>query len=324
MSVVRNRVVVAVVVVLVLGGAAARAQSPDEQHRYGLRIDVPSGWHVRIARGVVEASTAPLPPEGRWVAGRLSRSLRPRDIDFVLFEDAPTPGQPFSRSIYRPGYPRPILQSEFGPPPFGGSNPGSHRFARRNFTVNGRFFDLFVEGGSRAATTAAVASLNILVASLQVSRGDFYPGHVPGAVFNPAPGWQSVGGHSVALAPETSTTTIASTVPYADALNDFPPQRTLKTLPQNGVIVFVQLIASNRDPPLVKGYAGSAVRVTGCGGFEGVPPTISVCHLAGLRNGQYVLDGYIVYGRAHPRPAMAARANAELQRLVLPNWPRWN
>jgi hypothetical protein len=324
MPVMQKRVVVALVLTLVLGGAAARAQSLDERHNYGLRIFVPSGWHVRIVRGVVEASTAPLPPEGRWVAGRLSRSLRPRDIDFVLFEDAPTPGQPFSRSIYRPGYPRPILQSEFGPPAFGGSNLGNHRFARRNFTVNGRFFDLFVEGGSRAATTAAVGSLNVLVASLQVSRGDFYSGRVPGAVFRPAPGWQSVGGHSVALAPETSTTTIASTVAYADALNDFPPQRTLKILPQNGVIVFVQLIASNRDPPLVKGGAGSAIRVMGCGGFEGVPPTISVCHLAGIRNGQYVIDGYIVYGRAHPSPAMAARANAELQRLVLPKWPEWN
>jgi hypothetical protein len=324
MPIVGKLVVVAVVPLLALGGTAATAQSPDELNGYGLRIAVPSGWHVRIARGVVEASTAPLPPEGRWVARRLSRSLRPRDIDFLLFEDAPTPGQPFSRSIYRPGYPHPILPSEFGPPPFGGSNPGNHRFARRNFTINGRFFDLFVEGGSRAATTAAIASLNTLVASLRVSRGDFYPGHVPGAVFSPAPGWRSVGGHSVALAPETSTTTIASTVPYADALNDFPPQRTLKTLPRNGIVVFVQLIASNRDPPLAKGSAGDRIRVTGCGGFEGVPPTTSVCHLSGLRNGQYVIDGFVVYGRAHPSAAMTARANAELQRLVLPTWPRWN
>jgi hypothetical protein len=287
----------------------------------GIALRPPAGWHVRISRGLVEASTAPLPPRGRWVATRLSRSIHRGDVEFVLLEDRPLPGVPFTRSVYRPGPPRPFRSSEFRGPPLGGSNPGRHGFARRNFSVAGRFFDLFVESGHASPRASAVASLNAVVASLRFDRGSPYRGDVRAASFRPAAGWSVTSSGAAPLGPETVTTTVASTVPYRDGLRDFPPHRTLARLPSDGIIVVLDLVASNRDPPIAA--AGEPVRMRACGSFEGTPPTVAVCPLAGLANRRYALDGWVVYGRRVPTAAMRARARAELARLVLPRWPVW-
>jgi hypothetical protein len=311
---------VAAVLVGLLGGGA-RAETSAAVRGFGIAVTPPAGWHVRISRGLVEASTAPLPPRGRWAAARLSRSIHRGDVELVLFEDRPTPNVPFTRSAYRRGPPLPFRTSEFRGPPLGGSNPGRHGFARRNFRVGGRFFDLFAESGHAPPRAAAVASLNTIVASLRFDRESPYRGRVRAAAFRAAAGWTVVRSGATALAPETVTTTIASTVPYRDGLRDFPPHRTLARLPSDGIVVIVDLVASNRDPPIAA--AGEPVRVRACGSFEGTPPTVAVCPLGGLANRRYAIDGWVVYGRRDPTAAMRARARAELRRLVLPRWPLW-
>jgi hypothetical protein len=301
----------------------ALAAASSANSTFGFRVVAPAGWQVRISRGTIVGSTARLPTEGRWIAHRLSRSIGRTDLEFVLFEDAAPVADSGNRGIYQWGAPKPFAARDFRPPSLGGSNPGDHRFARRNFTINGRFFDLFVESGSAAVTTAHLDSLNQLVSSLQASRGDFYPGSVPGVMFTNARGWSVLSSRRTALAPETTANAVASTIPYHDELNEFPPHRTLKVLPSDGIVILVQLTASNRDPPIGTPTDQGRPAVKRCGSFEGVPAGVAVCPLAGLRDHQYTLTGWVVYGRAHPTQQMRQRAKTELRRLLLPTWPRW-
>jgi hypothetical protein len=46
--------------------------------------------------------------------------------------------------------------------------------------------------------------------------------------------------------------------------------------------------------------------------------------LAGLRDHQYSINGWVVYGRDHPTPATRTTVRQELRHLVLPQWPRWH
>jgi hypothetical protein len=319
---VRAKAIVVVAVLALLSPAAGTLSAASDP--YGIHVVAPPGWQVRVTRGTVVASTTRLPAEGRWISRRLGRSIGDGDLDVVLYEDAPSDGQPFSTSTYRRGPPRPFRERDFGRPPLGGSNPGAHRFARRNFTVAGRFFDLFVESGRRGVSPGHLRSLDRLVRSLRVRPGDFYPGIVRPATFAAAHGWNVMSSPPTPFAPETFVTAIASTVPYRDHLNEFPPHRTLAALPRDGVIVVVQLTASNRDPPIGRTSDRGQIQVKGCGSFEGVPSGVAVCPLSGLRNRQYSISGWVVYGAPRPTRAMKQRAAEELTRLALPAWPRWS
>ena len=289
----------------------------------GIALSLPSGWHARAGRGVIEAATRPLPPLGPRVAASLSKALGLNDLGILLYEDAATSPPP---SIYRAGMPRPFTRSDFRRPPSGGSNPGDHRFARRNLRVAGRFFDLFVETGARQPTPSGLAGLNQLVRSLRVEPGDFYPGTVAPARFAASPGWHVRTSPRVALAPETWSIAIAATASYRDALDAFPPHATLARLPADGVIVYLDLLASNRDPPLAGGPPPEALpaEYLRCGSFEGVPDRYAVCPVHAVRRGEYTIDGWVVYGRARPTGAQRAGTRAELARLELPAWPRWH
>jgi hypothetical protein len=206
----QKTIALAVVAFFAANAAAVAAARPlaakEYASGYGMMIAA-DGWHIRITRGTVEASTAPLPKEGRWIARRLSRSLHRGDLGVLLFEDAPRPGVPPVRSIYRRGAPRPFTRTEFGGPPSGGTNVGRHLFARRNFTVAGRLFDLFIETGGGRPSVPRLTSLNRLVASLRLTRGDFYAGAVTPATFFETPGWVLRASSATGLAPETSTAT---------------------------------------------------------------------------------------------------------------------
>jgi len=321
------------VLAMLAGGAASVADQRDAHgasiEGYGLVAAVPAGWQVRITRGALEASTAALPPLGPWLGTALHRSLGPGDLGLVLFEDAPLPGVPFERSFYRAGAPPRFGAADFGPPPLGGSNPARHSFARRNFREAGRYFDLFAESGTARPGAEALQKLNGLVRSLRIRPGDFYPGVAASARFRSAPGWHSASSPDTPIGPETSSTSVAATVPYHEPVDVFPPVRTLARLPANGVIVYVTLVASNRDPPLVRNAARHSGRVRlripvrGCGSFEGVPTAIAVCRLHTLVPRQYTIDGWVLYGRPSPSAAQRIRAQAEVDRLILPRWPLW-
>lgn len=293
----------------------------------GLTAIVPSGWHGRILRGALVASTGRLPPANRPLGPALHHRINPGEIGVLLFEDAPLWGVPFATSAYRSGSPRLFTMRDFGPPPLGGSNRGRHSFARRNFTVAGRYFDLFAESGSSRPSRLRLSELNELVASIDVEAGDFYPGSAPPARFQRAPGWTTRHTKIIPVGPSTYSISLASTVRYRDSLNEFPPHTTLEHLPAAGIVIWLSLSADNRSPPTVpQGDAGQPIlriNPSACGLFEGAPPNVLTCRLEAWRRRQYHLFGWVILGRKHPSYAQKSRARAELARLVLPTWPPW-
>ena len=183
-------------------------------------------------------------------------------------------------------------------------------------------FSLFVTSG-RGGATGRLAELNRLVRSLRVRRGDFYPGVVaaralsrvprlahgvdsggagrrrePGAVVG---GDRAVGGRPVrpAAAQDAGAPRAARRGNRGHGL----ARRPLTARP------------GPRRPPF-------RIALRQCGGFEGVPNRL-VCTFHGGRALEYDVDVWVAFGREHPSRADRARAQAELDRLTLPAWPRF-
>jgi hypothetical protein len=316
------------VLAVVLAGAAggrASERRPGAISGYGISATLPPGWHGHFGRGLFEASTTPLPRSGVSPSASLSGALGGEDIGLLLFEDVPTAGVPFNPHAYGRAPLRPFTLRDFASGP-SGSDRG-HRFVRRGIRVSGRYFALFAEAGSAKPSAPGVAGLNLLVRSLQVRAGDFYPGTVAPARLPARPGWYLRDSADVPLGPETAATTIAATIPYRDTVDAFPPHETLARLPDSGVIIYVQLVADSRNPPLGPGPddpRGVRVQVprAGCGSFEGIPG-VETCPLHVLVDRRYTIQGWVIYGRSDPTREQRTRAQAELDRLELPVWPLW-
>ena len=289
---------------------------------FGIEATLPEGWNGRITRGTLTASTALLPPERGWLSTELGRKLGPGDLGVLLFEAEPGPGVPIEPSAYRRGPPRPFAAREF-------AAGGRQRFARRNFAVTGRFFDLFVEARDRAPSSRDLGRLNTLVRSLAIEPGDHYAGRVEAARFPPARGWSTRTRGAVPLQPVTVSTTVSSTIRYRDSHNALPPRRTLEALPADGIALRVTLVADNRHVPIAgrrdREVARRPYRLRhgGCARFEGFPESVRACVLRALVHRQYRIEIWVMYGRRQPTRAQRARAQAQLDRLVLPVWPRW-
>lgn len=306
---------------------AGGSGQPQTVSGYGITAAVPSGWHARVLRGAVQASTAQLASSNRSLGRAMSRRLHRGDLGVLLFEAAPVWNVPFDRSFYRSGPPRSFSAHDFRPSSVGGSNPGAHSFATRNFMVEGRYFDLFVESGSARAASVRLAQLDKLIGSLRIRPGDFYPGEAPPARFRRAPGWFTTSSGTVPVGPSTYSVTLASTLRYRDALNQFPPHRTLDRLRAKGIVIRLSLTADNRIPPTIRqGDRGRPVlRVddSRCGSFEGAPATALTCRVEAWRPRRYHIHGWVIFGRTHPSPSQVGRARAELDQLLLPTWPSW-
>ena len=194
--------------------------------------------------------------------------------------------------------------------------------AVRNFHVGRRVFSLFVTSG-RGGAAGHVAELNRLVGSLHVREGDFYPGVVRPVRFRAAAGWHT-GSTSAAQADAVNQVqSWAATVPWADGPYELPPHRTLARLGPHGVAIAVTAWRDDRSPP-ARAPAGPPFRIAlrQCGSFEGVPSQL-VCTFHGGRAREYDVDVWVAFGREHPSRADRARAQAELDRLKLPPWPRF-
>jgi hypothetical protein len=302
--------------------ASAEARSAQAVGAYGIGVTLPAGWDGRVVRGTLVASTAPLPPVRGWLNTELSRSLRRGDLGLLLHEFEPPPGRQH-RGPYRRGAPRPFRAQEF-------EGFGRQRIARRNFVVAGRFFDLFVESrGERLPTAAVLTGLNRLVGSLEIEPGDHYPGAVGSPRFRQARGWSMRSSRAVELGPTTAAYTVAGTTRYRDGLNDLPPGRTLAALPPDGIVMRVSLIADNRHTPVAapreRLAPGSPFRLRSarCLDFEGFPETRGSCVLRTVVPQRYRVEIWVFYGRKRPSAEQRARAQAQLDRLSLPAWPRW-
>jgi hypothetical protein len=300
-------------------------ESTRSLERYGIGITLPDGWHARLTRGTVEAATVPLADAGQPV------TLDAGDVAVRLFEFEPDSeyAAEIARS-YTGGRPEPFAADEFGPPELGGENPEAHGFARRNFSLAGRYFDLFVEAGKPKPSGEAVAAVNDVVASLEVRGGDFYPGTVEAPSFQRADGWYvgSAGGGEVHASDVAEAW--AATVRYRNDPRDLPPARTLETLPADGILIWVGLSRDNRYPPTAELTDPNRVdlpltltQTAGGVGWEGQIREISLYRLYGRVGQQYDVDLWVFFGDGAMTPEQRARAQAMLDRLELPDWGSW-
>ncbi len=309
------------------GAAEAPAQERGETlERYGIAVTLPGGWHARLTRATVEAATVPKIPSGNDVP------LGKDDILVRLFENEPEPQfLEEARRFHPEGLPDRFTAEGFGPPEWGGGNPKGHGFARRNFSLSGRYFDLFVESGSLKPSEDLVARLNELVRSLEVRAGDFYPGTIEPPRFRPTAGWDagSFGGGEVRAGDYASAW--ASTVPYRNGPRDLPPSDTLETLPPDGVLIWVGLARENRFPPTSElrrreprlSVPLQLTEAQGGFGWEGQVGKVALYRLWGWVGEQYSVDLWIFYGRREPTADQRARAQDMLDRLELPDWGSW-
>jgi hypothetical protein len=294
--------------------------------RYGVSVTVPPGWHARLTRATVEAATVPDIPSGNDV------SLGNDDMLVRLFEAEPEPQfLEETRRFHPDGLPAPFTAEGFGPPEWGGGNPKGHGFARRNFALSGRYFDLFVEAGAVKPAEDVVAGLNELVRSLEVRAGDFYPGTIEPPRFRPGAGWHagSYGGGEVRAGDFASAW--AATVPYRNGPRDLPPAATLETLPADGILIWAGVARENRFPPTSElrrrePRVSVPLRVAeteGGFGWEGQVGEVSLYRLWGWVGEQYNIDLWLFYGRPEPTAEQRARAQDMLDRLELPDWGSW-
>lgn len=108
----------------------------------------------------------------------------------------------------------------------------------------------------------------------------------------------------------------ASTVPYRDCPNCVPPNKTLATLPPDGIVI--QLTDARERPPY--GQLGSwPTRIRGSqvnrgpGAGEGMPDRISYAQLIVRSPHDVEHFLWVWFGQPHPTAQQLARANAELQ-----------
>jgi hypothetical protein len=304
---------------------APARERPATLERYGIALTLPPGWHGRLTRATVEAANAIIP-------GGTDVSLGDADLLIRLFEFEPEPEYLLQTLRTHPdGHPNPFSAAEFSQTELGGDHPKSPGFARRNFSIAGRYFDLFVESGAAKPSEDALARLNELVGSLEVRAGDFYPGTIEPPRFAPADGWHlgSFGGGEVRATDNAAAW--ASTVPYRNGPRDLPPRDTLETLPPDGILIWVGLARENRFPPTGELRARRPLvavplrlgQAQGGFGWEGQVRDISLYRLWGWVGEQYGIDLWIFYGRREPTAEQRASAQAALDRLDLPDWGSW-
>jgi len=303
--------------------------------RYGLEFTPPKGWHARIRRAAVHAANFPLPEDRPGWMRETSVRLQADDVSAVLFEVEAREGPTTDLSLYAP-LSGPL---RLHPSDFKGSDgltedsaASGHGFARRTFSLADRLFVLFVEAGSRPARAPTLASLNELLASLHVERGDFYPGMVAPALFAPRADWHTgSSGPDQVRADGEWVTSWAATVSYADEWNALPPATTLAQLPEEGILIWLGLERNNRFPPQPNGEESFPARQPPFlirdferrGAWEGQVEHIPEYVLWGTVGGQYRIDLRVYFGRSEPTERMLARAQAMLDGLELPDWGPW-
>jgi hypothetical protein len=278
--------------------ALALAAGPS-LHGYGMSMRLPPGWHGRISAGVLAAATFPIPRADTGFGPGTARRMRRGDVLLLLSEYEGMPGEQL------------LCLPRRQAPPLAG--PGS-------FCLSGRHFVRFVK--RHAPSRATLAQADRALASFTVRGGDFYPGTVAPARFPARRDWHvGTGGRSAVRAEGEQTTSWAATVPWRDGPNQLPPHRTLARLPRDGIAIFVALFRDNRRP---RQRPWNSLRIDGrrtSGGFEGLPSRFGL-YRADVPRGRYVVDLWVFFGTLHPSAATVERAQAELDAVRLPIWPR--
>jgi hypothetical protein len=292
--------------------APTPAQADKHLAGYGINLTLPPGWGGRVAPGVIEVASFDLAEtaiaSGPFVGAR-------EDIAIRLLEgggsDAP---------FVTPQLPVALVPTEFVPPDADERVPA---LTGRSFVISGREFALSVFAGSLPPSPTALAEANALLASLHVEPGDFYPGQVEPATFAAAPGWYTGTSGPAEVEPEgEQTTSWAATVPYRDPPDQFPPHKTLAVLPPDGIAIVVWLSRSpGSGSELPGGELPFELADAQRGSFEGVPADRATYRIGANVRGGVEVTIWIFFGRPDPRDEQLDRAQAELDRLRLPDWP---
>jgi hypothetical protein len=254
-------------------------------HGYGMSIAIPRGWHGGITHGLVR--------------------LRGAGLRIEIRESTPTTkGNPFFRRRATPT----LRARDFA--------DTEHHLG---FTLSGRHFALLPFPAARP-TPAAIRRVNGVLRSFTVRRGHFYGQPLPPARFPATAGWFVGARGGKLLAEGGQTETWAATVPYRDPPLQIPPTRTLRRLGPDGAIVWVSL---SRDSALRMGPLNSLRirRRLVSSSLEGLPRGVGLFRATANRPG-YDVDVWVFFKRARPKQATIARAQAELDRLRLPIWPK--
>src|SRR6266508_4491211 len=151
--------------------------------------------------------------------------------------------------------------------------------------------------------------------------GRLLPGRGPAGTFAASTDWYTGTSGPAQIEPDgEQTTSSASTVPYRDPPNQFPPHATLAALPPDGIAIVAWLSRNagsrselpDRKPPFKIAQAQN-------GSFEGVPSDRATYQLLAHVPGRFDVTLWIFFGRPHPADEQIDRAQAELDRLRLPN-----
>jgi hypothetical protein len=265
--------------------APAPPPAARELSRYGIAIALPDGWDGEITRGELVAR-----------GDGLSLRLLEHGGSDARFVTTQTPVQ--------------LTPAEFLP-------REQTMVTGHSFVASGREFVLWVEG---EPTARAVERANQALATLRIERGDFYPGLVDPATFAPAGSWTTGTSGSTEVRPDGQQTfTWASTAPYRDEPEQFPPYRT--KLEPDDVLIHVQLYGPTDR---ANGRVAPPFRVAQAernDAWEGQIDGLPLYRIAGRAPGQaYDVGITILFGRAHPTDEQLAAADAELDRLNLPDW----
>jgi hypothetical protein len=336
----------ALAVALVVAGCGSAQVEPAAEDveglrelgpRYGMSITLPPGWHGRISRGAVQAATFPLRPQASgWVHEAETRRLAEEDVVVTLFETAPeNTSPPINRSEYPP-LTGPLALEAAGFESWDGITTDSkltgRGFGHKAFGLSGRLFVAFVETGSWPPAPAVLAGLNEVLGSLEVERGNFYPGIVEPSRFTPQPGWY-VGdsGPTEVDADGELVTAWAATIPWADDWNALPASKTLRDLPRDGIAMWVLAERNNRyisspngdaafpnsEPPFrLSDFEHRPM-------WEGQMRNLPEYVLWRTVRGEYRIDLRVYFGRPDPSGAMREEAQAMLDGLELPDWGPW-
>ena len=253
-------------------------------HGYGMSLTIPDGWNGAITHGLVR--------------------LHGVDLRIEIRESSPTKRlDPFFRRRVVPT----LHASDF--------QSAEHHLG---FTLAGRHFAVlpFPARPSRAAIDDA----NTALRSFTVKAGKYYGQPLPPARFPKRPGWFVGARAGELLAEGGQTETWAATVPYRDSPSQIPPHRTLNRLPRDGVIIWVSL---SRDSALrQRPFNSLNIRRRMIeSNFEGLPKGVGL-YRASVRRAAYDVGLWVFFNTVNPSIDVVARAQAQVDLLRLPTWPR--